>query len=131
VAEALGRADFVVVAVPRTSGTIRLIDAAALTALKPGALFVNLSRGGVVDDRALAEALQSGQLRGACLDVFEEEPLPADSPFWDLENVIVTPHVAGFVEGWQQAVAQLFCDNLERWLQGAALLNVVDGSQGY
>ncbi len=129
--EALARADYLVVIVPLTEETRGLIDAAALAAMKPGALVVNISRGGVVVDDALVAALESGQVRGACLDVFETEPLPEESPFWDMENVIVTPHVAGFVDGWQHGVADLFCDNLERWLAGKPLNDTVDPRQGY
>lgn len=129
--EVLGRADHVVLIVPRTDGTTGLIDAGAIAAMKPGALFVNLSRGGIADEGALAEALRDGRLRGAALDVFEQEPLPPDSPFWDLENVIITPHSAGFVEGWQATVADRFCENLGRWLEGRALLDVVKPEAGY
>jgi phosphoglycerate dehydrogenase-like enzyme len=129
--EALGRADHVVLVVPRTPGTVGLIDAGAIAAMKPGAVFVNLSRGGIADEGALVEALRGGHLRGAALDVFEQEPLPPGSPFWDLDNVIITPHSAGFVEGWQAAVSDQFCENLGRWLEGRALVNVVKPEAGY
>jgi phosphoglycerate dehydrogenase-like enzyme len=124
--EALAAADYVVVIVPHTSRTTNLLDAAALAAMKRGAFLVNLSRGGIVDEAALVEALRKGQIGGAVLDVFADEPLPPDSAFWDLENLLVTPHSAGFVEGWETPVAELFCRNLDRWLRGAVLENIVD-----
>lgn len=123
--EALAQADYVVVIVPHTSRTKNLIDATAIRALKPGAMLINLSRGGIVDEEALLVAIRAGQVGGAAMDVFHDEPLPPESPFWDLENVIVTPHSAGFVEGWEAAVRDLFCENLARWLDGRHLLDVV------
>jgi phosphoglycerate dehydrogenase-like enzyme len=130
-AEALGQADHLVVIVPRTPETVGLIGPEALAALRPGAFLVNLSRGGIVDEDALLDALGSGHIGGAALDVFEREPLPPDSPFWDMENVIVTPHSAGFVEGWEFAVARLFRQNLRRWLAGCPLRGVVRPESGY
>ncbi len=128
---ALGDADYIVVTLPRTPETMGLIDAHAFAAMKPGAIFVNLSRGGIVEEAPLLDALQSGRLRGAALDVFAAEPLPAESPFWGLENVIITPHVAGFYEGWREPVADLFAENLACWLDGRPLRNVVDPETGY
>lgn len=123
--DALAVADHVVVIVPLGPSTKGLIDAEAIARMKAGAFLVNLSRGGIVDDRALIAALRSGHLGGAALDVFEQEPLPLDSPFWDLENVIVTPHSAGFIEGWEGAVLEIFTGNLRRWVDGKPLRNVV------
>jgi phosphoglycerate dehydrogenase-like enzyme len=128
--EALAEADHIVVIVPLTAATRGLIDRAALDAVRPGAFLVNLSRGGVVDETALLDALRDGRIGGAALDVFENEPLPPDSPFWDLANVIVTPHSAGFVEGWESIVCEMFCDNLGRWLDGKSLCNVVASESG-
>lgn len=122
---ALASADHVVLIVPLTSQTTKLIDSAAIRAMKPGATLVNLSRGGVVDEAALLAAIHTGQVGGAAMDVFRDEPLPPESPFWDLENVIVTPHTAGFVDGWESTVRDLFCDNLARWLNGLPLKEVV------
>ena len=85
----------------------------------------------VVDDDALVAALRRGELGGAVLDVFETEPLPPDSPFWDLENVIVTPHSSSVNEGWERDSAAMFCDNLQRWQAGEPLVNVVDPARGY
>ena len=125
--EALGIADYVVSALPGTPETRRLLDAGALAAMRPGAYFVNIGRGSVVDEAALAGVLASGHLSGAALDVFEKEPLPPESPLWDLENVILSPHstdvVPELVNGLQTG---LFCENLERYLAGGPLVNELD-----
>jgi phosphoglycerate dehydrogenase-like enzyme len=99
--------------------------------MKPGAAVIDVSRGGVVDGAALAEALEEGRLAGAVLDVFEQEPLPPDSPFWDLENVIVTPHSSSVYRGWERNSAALMCDNMIRFQAGQPLVNVVDPARGY
>jgi phosphoglycerate dehydrogenase-like enzyme len=130
--DALMQADYVVVVVPLTERTAALIDARAIAAIKPGALLINVSRGGVVDEPSLLAALRSGRIRGAVIDVFATEPLPPESPFWRLDNVIITPHVAGFFDGWQQPTADIFCENLDRWLSGRRpLVNEVDPDIGY
>lgn len=129
--EALAEGDYVVITAPLLASTRHLIDAAAMAAMKTGAALVDVSRGGVVDQAALAEALASHRLAGAVLDVFENEPLAADSPLWDLENVIITPHCSSVYEGWERRAAKMFCDNLQRWLAGEALCNVVDPERGY
>ena len=129
--EGLAEADFVVLHLPLTEETRGLIDAAALARMKPGALLINCARGPVVDQVALLAALDRGQLACAVLDVFDEEPLPADSPFWARDDVIVTPHVSDSVADWQSRFAELFADNLERWLAGAPLRNPVDPERGY
>lgn len=127
----LARADVVVVVLPLTEYTRNLVDAAALDAMKPGALLVNLARGGVVDESALAARLETGHVGGAVLDVFATEPLPPESPLWDLDNGVVTPHTAALFEGWKRAAAEVFCENLDRWLAGSPLTNVVDPEKGY
>ena len=129
--EVLAEADYVVVSLPLTERTRHLIGRRAIAAMKPGAFLIDVSRGGVVDGAVLSEALAEGRLGGAMLDVFEREPLPPDSPFWDLENVIVTPHSSSVYEGWERASAAMFCDNLVRWRAGQALENVVDPARGY
>ena len=106
--------------VPHTPLTHRLLDARRLALLKPGAILVNVARGDVVDEPALVEALRSGRLRGAALDVFEQEPLPAESPLWDLPNVFVSPHSASTVAAENGRIVELFCDNLRRYLDGRA-----------
>jgi phosphoglycerate dehydrogenase-like enzyme len=128
---ALAEADHVLDALPLTDGTRHLFDKAAFDAMKPGAVFLNVGRGSTVDEPALVDALASGHLGGAALDVFEEEPLPPDSPLWSMANVLVSPHVCGDVEGWQREVVELFLDNLGRFVRGEPLRNVVDKSAGF
>ena len=129
--EALGRADHVCLTVPLTPETHHLIDARRLACLRAGAYIYNVSRGAVIDEPALIDALRAGRLAGAGLDVFEEEPLPANSPLWDLENVILTPHLAGVTPLYYQRTAALFADNLERFLSGRPLANQFDPTRGY
>lgn len=127
----LGEADYVVLAAPLTPQTRGMIDERALRAMKPTARLVNVGRGGLVVQDALVDALRRGRLAGAALDVFEEEPLPGDSPLWDLPGVIVSPHMAGDVHGWREAQAELFLDNLRRYLADRPLRNVVEKERGY
>ncbi|MGF1608908.1 MAG: D-2-hydroxyacid dehydrogenase [Kiloniellales bacterium] len=122
---ALGEADFVSLHLRLTEQTRHLIDRTALVAMKPGAHLINTARGPIVDEAALIEALQDRRLAGAYLDVFETEPLPADSPLWSLETVMITPHAADTVSTWQALFADFFADNLERWLAGLPLRNLV------
>jgi phosphoglycerate dehydrogenase-like enzyme len=130
-ADACGWADFIVNVLPSTPETRRAFDEIAFAAMKPTARFVNVGRGATVDQEALVRALEEGRLRGAALDVFEDEPLPADSRLWDLPNAIVSPHAAGTFAGWREAVVELFVENLERYLTGRPLRNVVDKLRGY
>jgi phosphoglycerate dehydrogenase-like enzyme len=129
--EALAAADFVALHLPLTDDTHHLIDAEALSAMRSSAYLINGARGPVVDEQALVEALRNKEIAGAYLDVFEEEPLPAASPLWDLENVVISPHVADSITDWEERFARFFADNLERWLKGAAVANVVDPARGY
>lgn len=129
--EVLRRSDVVVVCLPLTAETRHVIGVEELQAMRPDTIFVNVSRGGVVDDAALLEHLKQGGLGAAILDVFEEEPLPATSGFWDLPEVLVTPHISSEIAGWQLAVVSLFLDNLIRWREGRPLRNVVDPELGY
>jgi len=99
--------------------------------MKPGAVLVNVGRGGLVDEAALVEALREGRLRGAALDTFALEPLPPESPLWGLPNVLLSPHVAGSFHGYMDRVVELFCDNLKRYMAGEPLRNVVDREAGY
>ncbi|MEZ5343824.1 MAG: NAD(P)-dependent oxidoreductase [Acidimicrobiales bacterium] len=108
-----------------------LIGAEELAALTPGALFVDLSRGGVTDTDALVAALESGQLRGAAVDVFEQEPLPAESPLWKVPNLLVTPHVAGNSLDYQRLIAVQFQANLEALERGETPPRIVDHHLGY
>lgn len=124
-------ADCLVVTLPGTASTEHLVDGAVLAACKPGVVVVNVGRGSVIDEAALIEALRSGQVASAALDVFEREPLDSGSPLWDLPNVIISPHTAALDDGEEQRVAELFCDNLRRYLDGAELRNEVDPAAGY
>lgn len=119
--------DIVVPAVPLNAATERLIDAAFLDRMRPTALLVNISRGGVVDEQALIQALSQKRLGGAGLDVFEVEPLPSDSPLWSFDNVILTPHVGGFGDPRRLAtLAELILENAKRFSIGAPLLNEIE-----
>jgi phosphoglycerate dehydrogenase-like enzyme len=125
-AELAAQANDIAVTLPLTEATRRLVDAEVLAALRPGGVFVNVGRGGVVDEVALIEQLRDGTLAGAALDVFEHEPLPADSPLWTLPNVILSPHSAALVTAEPVRVMELFRDNLRRYLEGEPLRNRVD-----
>jgi len=129
--EMLAECDYVVVALPLTPDTHHLIAEAELRAMKPSAYLVNIARGAIVDEAALVRALREGWIGGAGLDVFEQEPLPADSPLWALENVLLSPHVAGFTPHYDRRAAALFAENLRRYLAGEPLLNLVDRARGY
>ena len=127
----LSQSDFVVLAAPVTSGTQRLLNAERIAQMKPGAYLINVGRGALVDHAALADALRAKQIAGAALDVFEEEPLAADSPLWQLENLLITPHTAGFTEKlWERHLA-LISENLRRYIAGEELLGLVDKARGY
>lgn len=130
-ADLLAQSDVVVLAAPHTPATKRLLGRAQIDAMKRGALLVNVARGKLVDDEALVDALRSGRLGGAALDVFSEEPLDPSSPYWDLPNVIVTPHTAGAMQDYWTPLVALFADNLRRFEKGEPLLNVVDKVAGY
>src|SRR5262249_13510493 len=127
----LEKSDFVVLATAQTPATRQLINATALTHVKPGAFLINVGRGGLVDDDAVIEALRSGRLGGAALDVFTHEPLDSGSPYWDLPNVIVSPHISSAMEDYWTPLVRLFADNLRRFESGTPLINVVDKQAGY
>ena len=125
--DVLAEADFVALTLPGTPQTEGLFDARTMASIKPGAYFANVGRGRVVKEAALVEALQSGHLSGAALDVFEVEPLPEESPLWGMDNVIISAHTTDVVpELINAAQADLFCENLRRYLAGEGLLNVLD-----
>ena len=127
--EMLGQADFVVICAPHTPLTERLFGAAQLRAMKPTAYLMNIGRGVIVQLEALTQALQTGEIAGAALDVFEREPLPADHPLWEMENVIVTPHVADTGPYVHDRRMELFLENARRFVAGQPLLTVVDKAQ--
>ena len=126
-----GRADFIVCAVPLLASTRGLLDAGAFAAMKPSAVLIDVSRGGVVDEAALRAALDAGRLKGVALDVFATEPLPADHVLWDYDNVIITPHCSSVYDGWDLKAARMFAENLSRYRDGAPLANIVDPQRGY
>jgi phosphoglycerate dehydrogenase-like enzyme len=127
----LAAADVVVLAAPLTPETRGLIGAAELRYMKPTAFLVNVARGKLLREAEVAEELARGTIAGAALDVFEHEPLEAASPLWDLPNVVITPHTSGFRRDYWEAATSLFADNLQRFLRGEPLVNVVDKGAGY
>jgi len=127
----LSESDYLVVAVPLTKETYHMIAERELRLLKPSAHVINIARGAVVDNNALVKALKEGWIAGAGLDVFEEEPLPKDSPFWELENVIITPHIGGAMPQYEDRAVEIFCENLRRYLANRPLLNEIDKEAGY
>lgn len=122
--ELLPRADWIVIACPLTSETRNLIDAAAFGRMRKGARLINIGRGEIVDEQALIAAVREGRLAGAALDAHRQEPLPPDSPLWDLPNVIVTPHNASASNGNEKRCAEMFVANFGHWLRGEPMLNV-------
>ncbi len=122
----LGRADAVVVTLPLTRETRGMLDARALRRVKPGTILVNAGRGGVIDEPALVDVLREQHLGGAALEVFATEPLPHDSPLWDLPNVLISPHTAALSVHENERISELFCENLSRYLAGEELLSRVD-----
>jgi phosphoglycerate dehydrogenase-like enzyme len=130
-AELAGRADAMVVSLPLTDQTAGLIDRATIDRLPASCIFVNVGRGGVVDEPALIDALRERRIAGAVLDVFATEPLPEDSPLWTLPNVLVTPHAAALSARENERIVQLFVDNLRRYLDGRPLRYVVESGVFY
>jgi len=129
--ELMGESDYVVVAAALTPETRGLVDRAALAAMKPTGVLINVGRGAIVDEPALVETLRERRIRGAVLDVFADEPLPADHPLYALDNVVLSPHTADRVTGWLENAVEVFLANVERYRGGAPLLNVVDKRLGY
>lgn len=127
----LGESDYLVLCVPLTPETHHLVGARELAMMKPTATVINIARGPVIDQEALITALRDGTIAAAALDVFDPEPLPAESPLWGMENVIMTPHVSGSIEGYGRRSATLFVENLRRFVAGEPLENVVDPALGY
>lgn len=128
---AIGLADFVVVLTPLTHETFHLIDAKMLGCMKRTGIIINIARGPVVDEAALIEALQKKSIGGAALDATEEEPLSPDSPLWDMENVIITPHCSADSPLYMERAVELFCENLKRYEAGEPLMNEIDLLQKY
>jgi phosphoglycerate dehydrogenase-like enzyme len=123
--------DYLVIAAPKTPETIGLVDERRLRLMKKGAVLINLGRGPIVDEPALIQALQEGWIKGAALDVFNVEPLPADHPFWKMPNVLISPHCADHTTTWLHEAMELFLDNFSRWERGEPLRNLADKRHGY
>ena len=127
--EMLPLCDFLVIAAPLTSRTDKMIGARELVSMKRDAVLINISRGRIVDESSLIDALNSRSIAGAVLDVFNDEPLPEDHPFWDMENVVITPHCAGPSE--EVAICDEFLQNYRRWKKGKPLARIADQENGY
>jgi len=127
----LAESDFVILTTPLTPDTHHLMSTAQFNVMKQDALLVNVSRGPVVDEAALAIALRENRIGGAALDVFEQEPLPPDSPLWSLPNLLYSPHIAGYIVAYPSMVQDLFIHNLERYVKGERLLTEVNKRRGY
>lgn len=127
----LEASDYVVLTIPETAGTRGLMGPAELSRMRPGAVLVNVARGGLIDEAALMEALSVGHLRGCALDVFSVEPLPSDHPLRAAPNLLITPHTSAYTHHFWEREAGLILANLERYLEGRPLLNVVDKRAGY
>jgi len=124
-------ADYVVVAAPLTPDTEGLFDATAFSLMQPTARFINIGRGPIVRTDDLVAALDNGEIAGAGLDVFEQEPLPANHPLWTMQNAILSAHMAGDVIGWKEALSEQFVANFKRWQAGEPMQNLVDKERGY
>lgn len=127
----LKNANHIVIALPLTRETQRFLNAKHIYQIKPGAFLYNVSRGELIDEKTLIKRLQNRELGGAALDVFEEEPLPPDSPFWHMENVVITPHLAGHYNGLRAETFNLFKENLSRYLNQKPLKNIANFQKGY
>jgi phosphoglycerate dehydrogenase-like enzyme len=124
--ELLSISDHIVVALPYTNQTKGLIDVGRLTKIKKGAFLYNVSRGGIIDEAGLMDCVIKKQLGGVALDVFETEPLQPESPWWKMENVVITPHIAGHYNGLREATFKLFRENLKLFLQGKPMRNIIE-----
>jgi len=129
--QALAQADYVVLALPSTPGTQNFIGHNEFAAMRGQAILVNIGRGNTLDEIALIKALSSGKIRGAALDVFATEPLPTDHPLYNMHNVLVSPHCADRVRGWEDAPAKVFVENLLRFQRGESLHHIVNKTLGY
>ncbi|MFK7877661.1 MAG: D-2-hydroxyacid dehydrogenase [Paracoccaceae bacterium] len=125
------RADYIAICTPRLPATLGLVSEATFDMTKPNAVLVNVSRGNVVDETALLNALWAGKIRGAAMDVFATEPLREDDPIWDAPNLLISPHCSGVYKGWEDASFARFLTNLGRFLKQDPLHNIVDPNRGY
>ena len=129
--EVVAQSDFIILAAPVTEQTQHVINAERLARMKPEAYLINVARGSLIDEAALADALRNHRIGGAALDVFDKEPLPAESPFWDLDNLLITPHTAATSDKMWERHYALIKENLHRYLAGEPLLGLVDKQVGY
>jgi phosphoglycerate dehydrogenase-like enzyme len=129
--DALPEADFVVLCLPNTPQTRHIIDGAALNVMKPTAYLVNVSRGALIDEEALIAAMRAGRIAGAGLDVTKEDPIPKESPLWDMPNTIITPHIATESVKLSDSVVDFWCENVRRFAGNEPLLGVMDRQAGY
>ena len=129
--ELLADSDFVIIQIPLTKDTEGMFGKKELRGMKRTGYLVNASRGSIVKEDELVEALKEGWIAGAALDTFSTEPLPEDSPLWNMQNVIITPHVAGLTPLYMERLTHLFCENLRRFMNDEPLINIVDKSRGY
>ena len=127
----LGRTDFLVCCLPLTEDTRALVDDALLIQLKPGAVLIDISRGGVVKGESVLKALDAGLLKGAALDVFEQQPLPAESPLWKRDDILITPHVSGTTPHYLERALSVFLDNYNAFVKGQSMVTLVDQAAGY
>ncbi len=127
----LAESDFVALTLPLTPDTQKMIGAKEFDVMKSSAYIINISRGQIIDEEALTKALESKQIAGAGLDVFAVEPLPQESVLWNMQSVIISPHIAASMDGYPELATELFCENLRRYISGKKLLNVVDKKTGY
>jgi phosphoglycerate dehydrogenase-like enzyme len=127
----ISRCDYVAVAAPLTDETRGMIAAPEFAAMKPTAVVINIGRGPIIDEPALLNALTTGQIKGAALDVFDQEPLPQGHPFYKLENVLLSPHCADHTPVWLDEAMELFIEQYQRFQKGEPLLNVVNKKLGY
>jgi len=123
--------DYVVVAAPLTAETRSMVGEAEFAAMKPNAVIINVGRGPVIDETAMIRALTEKSIKGAALDVFDQEPLPGGHPFYSLDNVLLSPHCADHTPDWLDAAMRFFLDNFQRYRKGEPLLNIVDKELGY
>lgn len=127
----MAASDYVALALPQTPDTVHTVGARELAAMKPSGIILNVGRGSAIDETALAEVLRQKKIRGAALDVFDKEPLPPTSPFWDMDNVFLSPHTADNTATWQDDSVRIFLDNFRRYTSGQPLRNLVDKAAGY
>ena len=127
----IAASDYIMVAAPLTPETRGMVGAAQIAAMKPNAVVINVGRGAVIDEAALIDALENNRIKGAALDVFAVEPLPAGSPFYRLQNVLMSPHTADHVQDFVQLAVECFLDNMQRFQAGQPLQNLVDKRAGY